>query len=127
MSGRKTILIVDDDPMILNIMALTLRANYDVLLAVDGMEAAYLYQRHPETVAAIVTDLEMPRLSGRRLAEWVHQIRPSLPIIITSGNLHKEEWADMPNLEKIRFLGKPFAPSRLEAELQEALQTARPE
>ena len=49
MLDRKTILIVDDDPTILNMLAMTLEASYEVLKAADGVAAAYVYEHNIET------------------------------------------------------------------------------
>jgi two-component system response regulator AtoC len=122
MPDKKTILLVDDDPKILDTLALTLQATYEVLTAVDGVVAAHVYERHLESIEALVTDLEMPRLSGSSLAEWVHHIRPHLPVIIISGRLEKAVAANLPRGPMISFLGKPFEPNQLEAALQGALE-----
>jgi len=121
MSSRKTILVVDDDPTILNMLAATLETSYDVLKAADGVAAAYVYEDNIETVAAIVTDLEMPRLNGQSLAEWVHHLRPRLPVIIISGRIRTRHSEDCSQAPMTRFLGKPFEPARLEALLDDAL------
>jgi two-component system cell cycle sensor histidine kinase/response regulator CckA len=121
MPGKKTILIVDDDPTILNMLATTLQASYDVLKAEDGVAAAYVYEDNIETVAAIVTDLDMPRLNGQSLAEWVHHLRPRLPVIIISGRIRTRHSEDFSQAPMTRFLGKPFEPARLEALLHDAL------
>ena len=122
MPRKKTILLVDDDPTILDIVALTLQSNYDVLTAEDGVDAAHIYERNVDSIEALVTDLEMPRLSGGSLAEWVHHIRPCLPVIIISGSLNKAVAASLPQGPMIRFLGKPFEPNQLEILLQGALE-----
>jgi DNA-binding NtrC family response regulator len=118
-SGRKTILLVDDDPNVRRMLALRLDQTYDVLAAADGVEAAHVFERHFERIAAIVTDLEMPRLDGQTLAAWVHHINPRLPIIIMSGGLSNGDSEEFKR--PIIFLGKPFEPSRLEALLNEIL------
>ncbi len=121
MSDKKTILLVDDDPTILDMLALTLQPNYEVLTAEDGVVAAHIYERYVESIEALVTDLEMPRLSGGSLAEWVHHIRPHLPVIILSGSPQKAVAGSLPEGPMISFLGKPFEPNQLEAVLQGAL------
>src|SRR6266550_6696668 len=121
MLDKKTILIVDDDPAILNMLAQSLEPDYDVLLAGDGVAAAYLYERNIEKIAAIVTDLEMPRLNGQSLAEWVHHIRPQLPVIIMSGNFRRVALSNLQGTPMTSFLGKPFDPSDLEDALQYVL------
>lgn len=121
MSAKKTILVVDDDPTILNMLAISLEASYEVLRAEDGVAAAYMYEHNIETVAAVVTDLEMPRLNGQSLAEWLHHLRPHLPVIIISGRMRTPQREEFSQAPMTRFLGKPFEPARLEALLDDAL------
>ncbi len=125
MPRKKTILVVDDDPTVLNMLASVLEDSYRVLIAADGVAAAYLYERNVEQVAALVTDLEMPRLNGQSLAEWVHHIRPKLPVIIMGGTLWTRTLQDLLQRPMISFLGKPFEPAQLEALLQNALKPMR--
>lgn len=114
-------MIVDDDPFILSMLAEWLNGSYEVLVAKDGVDAAYIYESNVERIAAIVTDLEMPRLNGQSLAEWVHHISPSLPIIIMSGRIEKY-FAKNTNPRLVTtFLGKPFEAAQLEAMLDELL------
>ncbi len=117
---KRTILIVDDDPMVLNMLAMSLDQSYEVLAAADGVEAAYIYERHLERITALVTDLDLPRLDGQSLAEWVHHINPRLPVIIMSGSIRNRDSEDWRG--RISFLEKPFEPSQLEALLREALE-----
>jgi hypothetical protein len=64
MSIKQTILVADDEPIIRDILAIELKSSYDVLEACDGLDAICIYERNAERIAAIVTDLDMPRLSG---------------------------------------------------------------
>ena len=121
-SARKTILIVDDDPTIRAMLATKLDESYDVLMASDGVDAAHVYERNLENIAAILTELHMPRLDGQSLAEWVHHISPHLPIIIMSGSTRREDMADFSRRPQTSFLGKPFESSQLKALLRDALQ-----
>lgn len=121
MSSKKTILVVEDDAIILDMLAMQLEGNYDVLVARDGLDAASVYESNVERVVAIVTDWDMPRLDGGSLAEWVHHISPRLPIIIMSGNIRSEEDQDFTSSPMTNFLVKPFEPSQLEALLNEFL------
>lgn len=121
MSDRQTIMIVDDDPFIRRTLADSLELNYEVLLAGDGVDAAWVYERNAERVAAIVTDLEMPRLNGQSLAEWVHHISPQLPVIIMSGTFEQHTVKELSRRPMTSFLGKPFETSQLEAILEQVL------
>lgn len=122
MPYKQTILVVDDDPVILEMLTQVLEDTYEVLVAPDGVIAAYLYERNVKEVAALVTDLEMPRLNGQSLTEWVHHIRPQLPIIIMSGGLRNMPAPDFIQRPMISFLGKPFEPAQLEAVLHNVLR-----
>jgi CheY-like chemotaxis protein len=121
MSIRQTILIVDDDAVIRDVLTMALEASYDVLEAKDGLDAVCVYERHVGDVAAIVTDLDMPRLDGRLVTEWVHHISPQLPVIIMSGSLRNVELEELLQSPSVCFLPKPFEPPQLEALLSNAL------
>jgi two-component system cell cycle sensor histidine kinase/response regulator CckA len=125
MSIKQTILVVNDERSIRELIASKLEALYEVLVAKDGVDAALIYDRHAGQIAAIVTDLDMPRLSGQSLTEWVHHICPQLPIILMSGgqrNGHLEELLRQPT---ISFLPKPFDLDHLESILSRALGRGR--
>src|SRR5437016_10574925 len=111
---KETILLVDDDEAVLRMLARHLKENYRVLVATNGIDAVYAYERNIETVVAMVTDLEMPRLDGAGLAGWVRHISPTLPIIVMSGNISEERISTLLPHRGIAFLGKPFLPSQLE-------------
>lgn len=121
LAGRKTILLVEDDRDTLNTLASHLGARYDVLVANDGVDAVYVYERNLERIAAVVTDLNMPRLDGQLLTEWVHHIRPRLPVILLSGSLRSTAEQALRGTA-VTFLGKPFEHSRREKLLQEVLE-----
>lgn len=121
MPAKRTILLVDDDPLVLAMLAQYFASHYEVLLAGDGVEAVYLYENNLDRVAAVVTDLEMPRLNGQSLEEWVHHIRPHLPVIIMSGTFEKYALRSLTRRPMTSFLGKPFEVSQLEAMLNVAL------
>jgi len=121
MSIKQTILIVDDDEVVRDVLTMALEESYDVLKARDGLDAVYVYAEHFERVVAIITDVEMPRLNGLLLTEWVHHINPQLPVIIMTGGLRTIELNELLKNPTVSFLGKPFEPSQLETLLNHAL------
>lgn len=127
MSIKQTILVVDDEPSVRDALALELQATYDVLVASDGLDAIRIYEHNLERVAAIVTDLNMPRLSGQLVTEWVHHIRPQLPVVIISGGIRNTELEDLLQSPAVSFLSKPFEPSELESLLNYVLECRRDE
>ena len=99
---------------------------YEVLVVVDGLDAAYLYENNSDRIVAVVTDLEMPRLNGQSLAEWVHHINLHLPVIIMSGSFEKDVFKNAPHSSMIRFLAKPFDARELHELLGNMIRGERP-
>jgi two-component system cell cycle sensor histidine kinase/response regulator CckA len=127
MPVKQTILIVEDEPAIRNLLAMNLEASYDVLVACDGIEAVQVYERKAERIVAIITDLDMPRLGGQLLTEWVHHISPQLPVIIMSGGITNADLEGLLRNPVVTFLSKPFEPSRLQSLLGSVLDGNRSE
>ena len=107
-----TILIVEDDQQIQELVRLTLgRAGHRVEAVGDGAEAlAWLEHRRPDL---IVLDLMLPEVNGIVFAEWLRErgLRPNVPILVLSSApqvLHKASW-----IEADGCLAKPFAVSAL--------------
>jgi two-component system cell cycle sensor histidine kinase/response regulator CckA len=118
---KQTILVVEDERTIRDLLANALKTLYEVLVATDGLDAVLIYDRHVEQIAAIVTDLDMPRLGGQSLTEWVHHIRPQLPVVIMSGNQHNGQLEELLRQSTISFLPKPFDLDQLESILHRIL------
>jgi signal transduction histidine kinase/ActR/RegA family two-component response regulator len=83
------ILIVDDDPLIIESLSETLRSDGHEVIAADGGQAgvdAFLdAQKRGEPFAAVITDLGMPYIDGRRVAASVKAASPSTPVILLTG------------------------------------------
>ena len=122
MHHKQTVLIADDDLSIRNMLADELETSYDVLVAKDGIDAICIYEQNVERVRAIITDLQMPRLNGGLVAEWIHHINPRLPVIIMSGGLGSRELQELLDNPTITFLAKPFNPRQIVALLDVALE-----
>lgn len=125
MSRKQTVLVADDDAIIRDLLATQLATSYEVLVAKDGLDAICLYEHNIERVAAIVTDLEMPRLNGCLVTEWIHHISPQLPIIIMSGNDCNTDLADLLKRKFVTFMAKPFDLSHFETCLKRLLGAGR--
>lgn len=121
MNNKQTILLADDDASVRGMLASELQTNYEVLVAKDGIDAICLYEQHAARVRALVTDLQMPRLNGQLVTEWVHHLNPRLPVIVMSGRLRDTELAELLQNPTVTFLPKPFNPQQLEALLDVAL------
>ena len=111
--GRtRRILVLDDCEITRRVMALLLaRTGYVVDTAEDGeagWEAIFL-QRYD----LLITDNDMPRLTGLRLVERLRSVGSTLPVIIASDSLELKEADDYPALGIAAILHKPFGPDRL--------------
>ena len=104
----KRVLVVDDDVMSRRFVALVLaRAGYAVDIAGDGEQGwdALDCGRYD----LLVTDNDMPRLTGLQLAERLRRAGLTLPVIIASGSIELREAEDYPSLELTAVLHKPFS------------------
>jgi PAS domain S-box-containing protein len=114
MDEKATILLVEDEPAVLNLAGRVLRARgYTVLEAHDGAEALSAQQSHEGPIDLLITDVVMPKLGGPELAEQMQRSRPELPVIYMSGYTDNKTVRDMMADKSTPFLQKPFTPSAL--------------
>lgn len=125
MYSKPTILVVDDEPSIRDALATELAANYEVLEACDGLDAVCIYEHNVGRIVAIITDLNMPRLNGQLVAEWVHHIRPHLPVIIMSTSIQQTDLEDLLQSPAVSFLSKPFELAEIQSLLNDVLDGRR--
>ena len=100
------VLVVDDEPLIrMSAADMLADAGWTALEAADAAEGLELLEAHPE-VTVLFTDINMPgEMDGLDLARRVHQLRPDVHLIITSGKLRPGR-GELPG--EGRFLGKPY-------------------
>ena len=124
--GAETILLAEDEKGVREIAREFLSlSGYTVLEASDGAEALDIASRHQGPIQLLVTDIIMPQLGGRELAERVTELRPEIKVIYMSGyteysSLRSSDFADTAVL-----LSKPFTRTALARAVAEALKAAR--
>jgi two-component system cell cycle sensor histidine kinase/response regulator CckA len=121
--GAETILLVEDEPPVRMLThRLLQRLGYRVLVAADGEEALSLSAAHPDGIDLLLTDMTMPRISGRELATRLAEARPGLRIVFMSG--YTEEGLPPGNIgtSPTPFVQKPFTLSVLAKTLREVLE-----
>jgi DNA-binding NarL/FixJ family response regulator len=118
-----TLLLVDDEPAVLDGLALTLRTEpYEVVRAQSGAEALDLIRRLP--VDIVVSDEQMLGMSGSELLAQVARERPWIGRIMLTGHASLDAAVRSINVCKVAFfLRKPCAPDELRASLAEALRS----
>lgn len=123
---RKTILVVDDEPVVLDVAkpALT-RAGFHVLTAGSGAQALAICREYPEQIDLALLDLAMPGMNGPELQVCLRNEFPGIAVLFMSGYPYEE----MENLgvkgAPKDFIPKPFTAAALVARLQEALEGSR--
>jgi CheY-like chemotaxis protein len=109
-----TVLVAEDEPVVREFVRETLqRAGFAVLVATDGVEALEVSRRHGGVIDLLVTDVVMPRMSGRELVATLRQERPSLRVLFISG--YPNEASDLQDFagREAEFIPKPFGSSDL--------------
>ncbi|TXT37292.1 MAG: PAS/PAC sensor hybrid histidine kinase [Planctomycetota bacterium] len=125
--GTETILLVEDEPIVRQLASRALHTcGYTVLEAANGREGLRVSATHPGAIHLLVTDLIMPVLCGRKLAEQLVQERPTVKVLYVSGYT-----ADAISQHDIAapgtaFLQKPFTPTTLTQKVREVLDLLIP-
>jgi two-component system response regulator HydG len=119
-----TILIVDDDPVFLDLLRSYVRAcNLPFVEAHDGQEA--LDKLREERFALVISDLQMPGISGLDLLREVQEHFPETGVIIITGYGDPHSYTEVIQSGAIDFLAKPFFRDELEAKINRALREQR--
>jgi two-component system cell cycle sensor histidine kinase/response regulator CckA len=120
--GAGTILVVDDDPAVLDIAGHLLRKlGFTALLAADGAEACALYREEGERIALVILDMTMPGLDGAATSEELRRIDPGVRILLSSGFSEETATARIPADGVAGFLQKPYTLTGLQAVLDRIL------
>ena len=124
-SGTETILVLEDDIGVRHISVRVLRGlGYDVIEAANGDDAQQLFAQSGERkIDLLLTDMVMPKMSGRHFADWLRKTSPKTKVLFVSGyleeSLHPRDRLD----EGTFFLAKPFDPEQLARKIREALDS----
>ncbi len=123
--GDETILLVEDDPALRRIVRTILRREgYRVLDAADGETALRRCADTTEPVHLLLTDVAMPRMNGRELAERLRGDRPEAEVVYMSGYTEDAVVHHGVYEDRMHFVHKPIVPARLTAKVREALGDA---
>jgi two-component system cell cycle sensor histidine kinase/response regulator CckA len=118
--GGETILLVEDNRQVRELVAETLRADgYQVIAASGGPEALLASERHPGPIHIVLTDIAMPDMTGFSLAERLGRARPELSVLYMSGYA-----VSSGRRAGGGFLQKPFTIEELAAKVREILDRA---
>jgi CheY-like chemotaxis protein len=114
-AGQTVVLVAEDEVVIQNVARLTLeREGYFVLTAHDGLEALELSRQFPGKIHLLLTDILMPRMNGLELCRHLLRERRDTLVLVMSGSHHPGHG--------LRYLAKPFSPSKLRVAVESALR-----
>jgi len=107
--GNETILIVDDEHMVRNMLVFYLKDfGYQIMTAEDGEEAVNIFKQHVDTIKAVLMDVAMPDKDGITAYGEMKEINPDANIILISGNPNSRSLLE--KTPHIPFIPKPFSP-----------------
>jgi CheY-like chemotaxis protein len=125
LGGRETVLLVEDEESVRALTRRVLQAKgYEVLEASNGAEALALVARHAGPLHLLVTDVVMPRMSGRELATRLGDVRPGVKVLYVSGYTDDAVVRHGVLEAGAMFLQKPFSPDALARKVRDVLTLA---
>jgi PAS domain S-box-containing protein len=126
-SREETILVVEDQLEVRDLILQMLRLEgYRVVEADSGAAGLALAQQHQGPIALVITDVVMPDMNGRQLADKLTEVRPGIKILFMSGYT-EDVVAHRGILDPgIQFISKPFTPATLAARVRKILEQAEP-
>ncbi|SPF56028.1 PAS/PAC sensor hybrid histidine kinase (fragment) [Candidatus Sulfopaludibacter sp. SbA4] len=98
------------------------REGYRVLASADPVEARRVSDRHRGTIHLLISDVVMPKLSGRELAEQLLTRRPAMKVLYMSGYTDNAVLNSGILHQEVAFLQKPFTPAALTEKVREVLE-----
>ena len=121
--GTETLLVVEDEPAVRFLARGVLEAQgYEVLSASDGQEAVQVAHKHKGSpIRLVVTDVIMPLMSGKAMADRLKTTYPDLKVLFTSG--YTDDAIAQHGVLKsgVEFLSKPYTPATLTSKVREML------
>jgi two-component system cell cycle sensor histidine kinase/response regulator CckA len=116
-SGTETILLVEDeDPVRRVVETMLKRHGYQVLAAASSKNAIAVAEQHGGVIHLLITDIMMPGMSGRKMAECLTTCRPEMKVLYVSG------YGDAKVQNDTHFLQKPFTTEELAMKIRELLK-----
>jgi signal transduction histidine kinase len=120
--GHETVLLAEDEEQVRRMTRTILEMNgYRVLEASSGNEALAIYKQHEGPIDLAITDVVMPQMSGRELAQSLEALRPGIKVLYVSG--YTDDAIVRHGLldEGIAFIQKPFTPEAFSRKVREVL------
>jgi PAS domain S-box-containing protein len=120
--GTETILLIDDEEMILDVGVQVLKKlGYEVLTASNGIEGIEVYQQNRQEVAMVILDLIMPEMGGGETYDRLKEIDPQVKVLLSSGYSIDGQATEILNRGCDGFIQKPFSMEDLSVKLRQII------
>lgn len=122
--GKRTILIVEDNDVNLDVLKGIIKDHYNIITAHNGREGVQKLRKHYRRLSAILLDIYMPIMNGYDFLEIVSndKMLAQIPIIVTTSNDEPDEEQKCLNLGAVDFIGKPFQPGLVLARIKNVIR-----
>jgi len=120
--GRGTLLLVDDEEMILDVgSAMLEKLGYTVHIAGNGDEALLFYQAQKESIDLVILDMVMPKMGGGEVFDRLKAINPAIKVLLSSGYSINGKASEIIDRGCVGFIQKPFNLAQLSEKVQSVL------
>lgn len=121
--GHGTILLVDDESLILEVGANMLKAlGYTVLTADSGRKALKVFDAYKEQIDMVILDMIMPDISGSRAFDQIRKINPGIAVLLSSGYSIDGKATEIMNRGCNGFIQKPYTIETLSEKIKEIME-----
>jgi CheY-like chemotaxis protein len=121
--GNETILLVDDEEDVLEMMHLLLeRLGYQVISMMDSAKALEVFQKTSQTFDLVITDQTMPKMTGMELIKKIRLIRSDIPVILCTGFDEKITEENARQLGISALVGKPVRIAKIAKKIREVME-----
>jgi two-component system cell cycle sensor histidine kinase/response regulator CckA len=125
LKGQETILLVDDEEIVMNVMKEILEAlGYHILAAKNGQDAMTIYELNKDKIDLVILDMVMPEMGGGKIFDHLKEINPEIKVILSSGYSLNGEAAGIMARGCRGFIQKPATMANLSQKVREVLGKA---
>lgn len=120
--AQNTVLLVEDEVMLLDLLAALLEENgYRVLTAHDGLQAVEVYKKYQKEIGLVLSDMGLPKLGGWDALKQMREINPEVKVILASGYFDPQLKGDMIQSGAKDFVQKPYVPEQILQRIREVI------
>ena len=123
MNRKDTVLIVEDEDILRDLLSLMFEENgFKVLAAVDGIDALEVFTAHKDEIGVVLSDIGLPRLGGWETFLKMREIDPELKVILASGFYNTGVKEELLKAGAKNFIQKPYNTKEVITMLREMLE-----